>query len=125
MRTETNEVFMKQQKVLIIVAAVVAIAAIVIAVIFFTGGGNSIVGTWETPDGTSITFTKDGKMRSDDSALGMGLSDMIDVTYSVRNGKLFVTMPLVGEQELGNVKVSGNKLTLTVGGESGVLTRRR
>lgn len=96
-----------------------------LAIVMVSCGGDSLIGTWEgEQDGVSmtITFEKDGK--GSISSAGMTM----DMTWSASDGKLNASMSFMGMSEEmfkdAEYKLNGNKLTITVEGESVEFTKK-
>ena len=80
----------------------------------------AIIGTWQAEDGSSVTFTREGKASDNPPTAIFGA---MDVNYSIRNGKLYLSIPLIGEQEQCDIKIEDNKITMTMEGVDFVYTR--
>lgn len=109
------------KKVLALILAVVALTMMLTA----CGGTKDPIGTWElSQDGVTmeLTFEEEGK----GSVSTMGIS--ADMTWSTDDGKLTVSMSLLGEtQELftdAEYSVKGDELSITVDDETTVLTKK-
>ncbi len=90
-----------------------------------TGGDDALVGSWEvTEDGITmvLNFEEDGKGNMESVGVSM------DMAWSVTDGKLSASMSFMGETEElfagADYTVDGDKLTVTIDGESLVLTKK-
>ncbi len=111
------------KKTLALVFAVLMCVSVLVAC---GSSSKGIVGTWTaTEDGQTVdmTFKADGKL----SMTMMGVN--VEGTYTAKDGKLSATVSLMGQtQEIFEdveYKVDGDKLAITVDGDTQILNRKK
>ncbi len=111
------------KKTLALIAAILVICSLFAAC---DSANSGIVGTWTlTEDGATIEYTFNEDGTGDISAMAGMLK--VEFAYSIKSGKL--TFHELGNEVMGTepygCSISGDKLTLTLKGDSMVLERKK